>query len=298
MQFEASNSQLSTLDKEILISIVIPTFNSETTLKGCLDSIFQQNFENFELILTDGGSIDNTIEIAKTYDLRIINCCNSLLRSRKIGIEEARGHYILLMDSDQVLLPESLLRCYNKMKEGYDMLILEENPIEEFNKIMKMWSTEKSSNFLHFSQHKSPLDGSILPRFFDHSLLMRAVEQIPEPVLRIRHPDHQIIYYETYKLSQRIGYLEGVILYLERTEVQDLVKTYFMHGRDAAFLFFEGTYRNLITSKFINKSINTVENRNLLLSAYLNFLRSFPFFISFLINYIKYIALKAFKNLG
>jgi glycosyltransferase involved in cell wall biosynthesis len=287
--------QLNTTQK-YLISIVIPTFNSESYIGKCLDSIFVQEFEKFEVIVTDGGSADNTIRIAKTYNVKIINCCRSLLRSRKTGIEAAKGEYILLMDSDQLLVPDSLSRCYNKIKEGYDALILEEKPIIVANKIMKMWSIEKSSNFLHVDKHLSPLDGSLLPRFFDSKLLTDAVKKIPEQVLDIRHPDHQILYYEVYKLSKNIGYLENIMLYYERADVHDLVKTYYRHGVDAAFLFFESTYKELILSKFVNKSTNVIGDRNRLLTAYLIFLKSFPFTVSFLLHSFKNLVVRIFKR--
>ena len=56
---------------EKLISICTPTFNSGEHLEECIESVINQNYKNFELIIIDGGSTDNTIEIIKKYEKNI-----------------------------------------------------------------------------------------------------------------------------------------------------------------------------------------------------------------------------------
>ncbi|MGC3977423.1 MAG: glycosyltransferase [Paludibacteraceae bacterium] len=76
------------MKKKPLISIVIPNYNSEKYINECIDSIIGQSFHDFEIIITDDGSIDKSIEIISSYaDQRIVLIKNNhnFINSRKIS---------------------------------------------------------------------------------------------------------------------------------------------------------------------------------------------------------------------
>lgn len=89
-----------------LISIVIPVYNTEKYLKRCIDSVLGQSFTNFELILVDDGSKDNSGKICDDYAqqdtrVRVIHQDNKGVSvARNKGIDEAKGEYISFIDSD------------------------------------------------------------------------------------------------------------------------------------------------------------------------------------------------------
>ena len=86
------------------ISIIIPTLNSGRILKRCLDSIKKQSFQDYEILVVDGGSTDNTLKIAKKYKCQIIkNPLKSAEAAKALGLKKARGQYIALIDSDNIL---------------------------------------------------------------------------------------------------------------------------------------------------------------------------------------------------
>ena len=86
------------------ISIIIPTLNSGRILKRCLDSIKKQSFQDYEILVVDGGSTDNTLKIAKKYKCQIIkNPLKSAEAAKALGLKKARGEYIALIDSDNIL---------------------------------------------------------------------------------------------------------------------------------------------------------------------------------------------------
>lgn len=90
--------------KEYIISIVMPTFNSERTLEQSLLSIRNQNFpqEQVEILIIDGGSTDQTIEIATKYDAVVLENTRRLPEfAKQIGLLQARGEYIIFIDSDE-----------------------------------------------------------------------------------------------------------------------------------------------------------------------------------------------------
>ena len=93
------------------ISVVMPMYNASTYLHETLESIFQQTFTSFELLIVDDGSTDNSIEIVKNYhDRRICLITNThdFISSLNKGIEAAKGKYIARMDADDLMLPHRL----------------------------------------------------------------------------------------------------------------------------------------------------------------------------------------------
>ena len=83
-------------------SIIIPAYNAEAYLSRCLDSIFSQDYEDYEVIVINDGSTDGTATILKRYpQVKVINQSNHGMSSaRNRGLEVAQGDYILFVDSD------------------------------------------------------------------------------------------------------------------------------------------------------------------------------------------------------
>lgn len=95
-------------------SVIIPAYNAENNILDCLESIEVQSFPGIEVIVVDDGSQDHTAEIAEKFqnhfeDLQIIRSINrGPAEARNIGINHAKGKYLLFIDSDDKWLPGSL----------------------------------------------------------------------------------------------------------------------------------------------------------------------------------------------
>jgi glycosyltransferase involved in cell wall biosynthesis len=108
-----------------LVSVVIPTYNRATLLYRSVNSILIQTIKDFELIIVDDGSTDNTGRVVKSFnDKRIRYICynenKGACAARNIGIKNSRGKFIAFQDSDDEWLPEKLqkqLDCFNKTPE-------------------------------------------------------------------------------------------------------------------------------------------------------------------------------------
>lgn len=91
------------------ISVIIPLYNKEKQIRYTIDSILKQDFTDFELIIINDGSTDNSLKIVKEINderIKIINQTNagvSVARNR--GIDEAKGEYVFFIDADDHLLP-------------------------------------------------------------------------------------------------------------------------------------------------------------------------------------------------
>src|SRR3989344_4482953 len=99
-----------------MLSIIIPTLNEEKYLPLLLDSIREQNFNDYEIIVSDAGSKDNTINIAKKYGCIIVGG-GLVSKGRNNGAKVANGDILLFLDSDTILQPSFLGNALKEFKE-------------------------------------------------------------------------------------------------------------------------------------------------------------------------------------
>ena len=104
-----------------MVSVVVPTFNSERYLESCLKSVKRQSYSNIEIIVVDNYSADTTLKIAEKYaDLVLLRGPE---RSAQVnfGVKNSKGKYVYRVDSDFVLeskvVEEAVRKCEN---EGFD----------------------------------------------------------------------------------------------------------------------------------------------------------------------------------
>ena len=96
------------------VSIVVPVYNTAEYLPACLDSILAQTFTDFELLLVDDGSTDNSLQVCETYAsrdarIRVFHQQNAgVSAARNLGVEQAQGDWLCYVDSDDVVLPAYL----------------------------------------------------------------------------------------------------------------------------------------------------------------------------------------------
>lgn len=109
------------MNKRQLVSVVLPTYNRAHTIRRAIQSVLNQTFRDFELIIVDDASIDNTREMVEQFaDPRIRYIVHSKNRgggaARNTGIKAARGIYAAFQDSDDEWLPEKLEKQMNYLE--------------------------------------------------------------------------------------------------------------------------------------------------------------------------------------
>lgn len=112
--------------KGIKISIIIPMYNEQRYIARCLDSLKQQTFKDFELILIDDGSKDNTVDIAKKYDtdfdLTILQQKNSGPgKARNRWAKEAKGDILIFVDADMFFDKNYLKHLIQPILDGKEI---------------------------------------------------------------------------------------------------------------------------------------------------------------------------------
>lgn len=152
-----------------LISIIIPIYNVEKYLRICLESVINQTYTNFEVIMVDDGSTDNSVCICKEY-------CNNDNRfklfqkenggassARNLGLKNAEGKYIYFLDSDDWLnnnALESLINCATK--ENADLVFCEALAIDDLT------GKESYSNYSYHRQYETGVSYKIMKEMLAH----------------------------------------------------------------------------------------------------------------------------------
>ena len=112
------------------VSVIIPVYNAQEGIKQCLDSLLNQSFTDFEIILLNDGSTDNSLEVIKKYAadndfIRVIDKENEgVAKTRNKGIQLANGKYIVFIDNDDFIDSDYLERFYNAIdQEQLDIVL-------------------------------------------------------------------------------------------------------------------------------------------------------------------------------
>ena len=116
-------SKIADYESKTLISIIVPIYNVENYLRQCLDSIMNQTYQNFECLLINDGSPDNSADICREYvskdsRFRYFEKENGGVSSaRNLGIEHSKGEYITFIDSDDWVESDYLEVLYRALLE-------------------------------------------------------------------------------------------------------------------------------------------------------------------------------------
>lgn len=105
-----------------MVSIIIPVYNVEKYIKQCLESIFNQTYKEYEVIIIDDGSTDSSNKIINSYigldNIIILNQENKgVSEARNLGLKKATGEYIVFIDPDDYLQEDYLEKMVNKIKK-------------------------------------------------------------------------------------------------------------------------------------------------------------------------------------
>jgi glycosyltransferase involved in cell wall biosynthesis len=110
-----------------VISIVIPTYNHAKFLRTALDSIIVQSIPDWEVIVVNNYSQDDTVSLVNSYKdprIKLVNFSNNgiISASRNYGISITKAPLVAFLDSDDLWYPNKLSSCINKLAQGYDFV--------------------------------------------------------------------------------------------------------------------------------------------------------------------------------
>lgn len=258
------------------ISVIVPAYNEETRIKKCINSILSQTFKNFELIIINDGSTDNTDLIVKQYlkkDKRIkyINSLNEGQgAARNKGILKAEGEYITFVDSDDTIENNMLELMYNEiLLKRVDVVICDlykvsENTNRKFIfKNYKKYSNNDKINFM--LSHPGPV-----ARLYKKELFTKNEIYFPEKII---YEDLGTIPFIA-MVSNKISYLEIPLYNYIVRENSTMNQKKFSKKFDDIFKIMD-VYNNIYSESEYKAEIEYLNIEHLLYSAMLRYI-NFP----------------------
>lgn len=167
-------------------SIIVPAYNAADYIKETLDSILAQTFDDFECLVIDDGSTDDTADAVKSFQdsrIKLFQQKNSggPAKPRNVGLTKSVGEYIFMFDSDDLMLPEKVARSVEALDQypEADLLFTNFQAVDEKSSVIKedfleeyetLWSLMKDrSSRLSLFEPKKIFDALIRKNFIGTS---------------------------------------------------------------------------------------------------------------------------------
>ncbi|OEJ15957.1 glycosyl transferase [Brachyspira hampsonii] len=215
-------------------SIIIPVYNTEKYLKRCINSIINQTFTKFEIIIVNDCSNGNCEEIINSYnDNRIIYIRHEqnkgTLSARKTGSIEARGYYITYIDPDDELNLNALENVFKTIKDNdYDVIqfsvrSVSSNPnkkekLKEEKRVSWYLSTKRSNidnNYLLNEVLNEKISHNVWAKFFKSSIVKKAIIYIPDSHITFAEDMLQCLIFFYFAKTYKAIYDELYIYYCD-----------------------------------------------------------------------------------
>lgn len=223
------------------ISLIVPVFNAGKYLSRCIDSILNQSFKDFELILVNDGSKDNSLEICKQYsesDARVIIVSQEnggASSARNHGIEVAKGNYICFVDADDHVTTSYLAQLVRPALQNDRLDLVLQGRIKcESGKQVKIAPDRDGVYFL-----------SEDPGFFKDVSLFRFCSVFSKLFKRDIIHDHKISFSKSMNHGEDFDFFANYLLYCDGVQVSTCANYYYMINPGSLserFAFFENEY--------------------------------------------------------
>jgi glycosyltransferase involved in cell wall biosynthesis len=170
-----------------LVSVLIPTYNSSSTIEACIKSVEAQTYQNVEIIVIDNYSSDETVKIAEHNGAKTLMIGPERSTQMNHGVTQAAGKYILRVDSDMILDRNLVERCLKLCEKGADAIVVPVLPHP--SGLDNFWIS------CRMLEQKMLLDDmvNVAPRFIDRSVF-----------LSVGGYDETIVAWEDYDLHNRL----------------------------------------------------------------------------------------------
>lgn len=208
-------------DKSALVSVIMPTYNHARYIGEAIESVLRQTYQNFELIIIDNFSTDNTAEIVASYKdnrIKYLKFRNHgiIAASRNHGIKNSKGKYIAFLDSDDVWLPEKLDLQIDLMESDKEIGL---------SYVLYSHLLEDASVKGVFPKSGHRLRGNVFPALYRKSLIANSGAVVRTEVFKelgLLDENPKLVTIEDYEMwlriarSKRIDYVDHKALLLYR----------------------------------------------------------------------------------
>lgn len=226
------------------ISIIVPVYNVEEYLEECIQSVFAQTYQEYEIILVDDGSTDGSDAICDQYSAQYPDKIKAFhirnagpLYARIYGIQASHGDILLFLDSDDTLRSDALQKIADSFAEDCDMVLYNAGPTEAFlsTEIKCPYASKQSFE----DNTKEILYSDIIKRNIPNSVCTKAIRKekavLPEYLShlgKVKHGEDLLMSAYFMTNCKRITYIpEG--LYHYRVRQGSSVHSFDTHRKDS-----------------------------------------------------------------
>jgi glycosyltransferase involved in cell wall biosynthesis len=255
------------MKKSHFFTVVIPTYNRADLVKETIESVLSQTFKDFELIVVDDHSSDNTKEIVESFnDKRIIYALNDRRKgasgARNTGIFMANGSWVAFLDSDDIWLPEKLEMVYSKIQQSDETVGLIYNGLAYYdfdkNREVKVVVPAK--------------EGYVQSDLFISNFIgtYSVVTIQTELLLRVNGCDETIYHSEDTDLYMRIlglckiAFIDKTLTYYRYTNTDRLTTKWDQKEKLNAYIMLTNKYRSILND---NPRVNYFNSKRLFVTA-------------------------------
>lgn len=191
----------------VAISVLVPVYNVEKTLDRCIQSILNQTFKDFEIILVNDGSTDNSGKLCDEYsekydNIRVIHKPNEGLGpTRNVGIKEAKGEFIYHCDSDDWIKEDLLEKAYKAITEtDSEVLVFGYDIFTEKNGKIIPYDTVKVENGVY--RNYNDIRRFFTLQYFNYFIVLSACNRLYRRSFIVENN----LYFPSYRRCQDMAY--------------------------------------------------------------------------------------------
>lgn len=229
----------------MLFSVIVPIYNVEKYIRKCIDSILNQTYSDFELILVDDGSPDNCPQICDEYQkqddrIRVIHKENGgLVSARNIGVNSATGEYICYVDGDDWIEKNLLKTLYDKAISKYkpDMVVFGAKRVYEGNESIilsglpeKIYHKNDLESLLYpymmYDNTKPFCSGRIFPVAWNKLYKRELISKHYCLDTRIRMGEDNAFIFECLYYSNSVFFCDDILYCYNQMNTESMVHTY------------------------------------------------------------------------
>lgn len=238
------------MEKEGLVSIIVPVYNVEEYLHECIDSVLIQTYKNFELILVDDGSTDCSKEICESYAekdprIKVVGQTNGGASSaRNTGLRNASGEYIYFLDSDDWLEDIALEKLINlTVSTDSDMVFFDAYAIDETQGIKSkayyshtgVYETNNGTAIMKQLLENKEFHVTPWHMFFKSEFITKYKLTFEEGIIY----EDMIFSYQVFALAERVSYLPEYLYYRRFRANSVMTSTVRVKNFDSALRVFD-----------------------------------------------------------
>lgn len=218
-----------------MVSVIIPVYNAEKYIEQCLDSLLRQTYPDFEIICVDDGSGDHSLEILRRYEKKdsrilILTQKNQYAGlARNVGMERAKGKYLLFLDADDFFCEDMLKQTVNEAEKCQtEILVFDAYIYDDVRKEIKTetWEALSSKAFGEGIKSSAEIADSLYlfttPSPWNKLFLREYIEKNALRFQEIKRTNDLFFVFAALSCAERIGVLRQKLMYYRTGNVLSL----------------------------------------------------------------------------